>query len=79
VFGPQGDPYVTATEQSLARHGVSYEKFDVKEQRRRYPMMSLPDNYELVLDKSGGMLRADKMLRAYHVSQIKIIHFSQTP
>lgn len=65
VFGPKGHPFVSGTEECLKRHGVPHDKFGVEEQRRRYPKLWLPSNYEVVLDKSGGMLRADKMLQAF--------------
>ncbi|XP_045172075.2 peroxisomal sarcosine oxidase-like [Mercenaria mercenaria] len=64
IFGPKGHPFVADTEKCLKRHGAPHEKFGVDEQRKRYPKLSLPSDYELVLDKTGGMLRADKMLQA---------------
>lgn len=67
VFGPKGDPFVSGAEECLSRHGVAHDKFGVDEQRRRYPKFWLPSNYEVVLDKSGGILRADKMLKAFQV------------
>lgn len=67
VFGPRGHEFVTGSEECLRRHKVDFEKFDVAEQRKRYPKLACPQDFEFVLDKSGGVLRADKVLRAFQV------------
>ena len=69
MFGPEGDPFVSGAEECLARHNAPHDKFGVDEQLRRYPKLSLPSNYRLVLDKTGGVLRADKMLQAFQVKK----------
>lgn len=67
VFGPRGHPFVDGSEDCLRRHKVDFEKFNVAEQRRRYPRLAFPPDFEFVLDKSGGVLRADKVLQAFQV------------
>jgi len=67
VFGTRDHNFVTGSESSLRRHNVEFDKFGVDEQRRRYPRMSCPEDFAFVLDKSGGVLRADKMLQAFQV------------
>ncbi|XP_045173792.2 peroxisomal sarcosine oxidase-like [Mercenaria mercenaria] len=64
-YGPKGGSLVTESKQCLTDYHVPHETFDVKEQRKRYPHIELPDNYEFVLEKTGGILRADKMLSAF--------------
>lgn len=66
-LGPKDDPFLSGTQSSLKKYGSPYEKFDEQEQRRRYPNMSFPRNFEFVLDKNGGILRADRMLHAFQV------------
>ena len=67
VFGDKDDEFVKETESALIRHNVPHDTFMASEQRRRYPNMRTPDNFGFVLDKSGGVLKADKILQAYQV------------
>jgi len=72
VFGRPDDPFTCETEKCLRRFHVPFEKLDSGEQRRRYPGMQFPDDFVYILDKTGGVLRADKMLQAFQVSNIVI-------
>ncbi|XP_052800944.1 peroxisomal sarcosine oxidase-like isoform X2 [Mya arenaria] len=65
VFGRYDDPFTVGTEDCLRRFNVPFEKFGSAEQRRRYPGMEFPKDFTFVLDKTGGVLRADKMLQAF--------------
>lgn len=67
MIAPKSDNHVTETTKCLERFGIPHDYFDVKEQRKRYPNLSFSNDFEFVLDKSGGLLRADKMLRAFQV------------
>ncbi|WAR04003.1 SOX-like protein [Mya arenaria] len=67
VFGRYDDPFTVGTEDCLRRFNVPFEKFGSAEQRRRYPGMEFPKDFTFVLDKTGGVLRADKMLQAFQV------------
>lgn len=51
----------------MRRHNVDFEKFDVTGQLKKFPNLSFPADFEFVLDKSGGVLRADKVLKAFQV------------
>ncbi|XP_045171940.2 peroxisomal sarcosine oxidase-like [Mercenaria mercenaria] len=72
TFGEKGDALVSQTEQSLKRYKFPYNKFDAEEQRKMYPNLSLPNNFECLLDRSGGVLKADKMLKVY---QDQFVHY----
>lgn len=67
VISPKSENYVTYTKKCLESYGIPHDHFNVQEQRKRYPELSFSDNFEFVLDKSGGLLRADKMLKAFQV------------
>ena len=69
IVGPKGkDPFLEDTRAALLRHNVSHETFGVGMAKRIYPGLSYPSNYEFLLDKSGGLLMADKMLQAFQVN-----------
>ena len=67
MIGPRGNHCVEGSRSALVRHNVPHEVFGAEEMKRRYPGVSYPSNYECVLDKTGGMLMADKMLKAFQV------------
>ncbi|XP_052256446.1 peroxisomal sarcosine oxidase-like isoform X2 [Dreissena polymorpha] len=71
VFGRPDDPFTSCTEECLQRFGVPFDKMDSVEQRRRYPSMAFPDDFNFILDKSGGVLRADKMLQAFQAQFVR--------
>ena len=75
VIGPRGKA-LENSKSALIRHGVQHEVFGVEEMRKRYPGLEFPFNYEFVLDKSGGILMADKVLNAFQV-QIQQTFFQQ--
>ncbi|KAL4223769.1 hypothetical protein ACF0H5_017235 [Mactra antiquata] len=61
----KGRNFVKETIRCLERFNVPHEKFNVARQRVMYPQLSFEDEHEFVLDHSGGVLRADKMLGAF--------------
>lgn len=65
-----------ATISSLSRNGIKYDILTPGDQRDRYPMLSLPPDYVGVFDYSGGVLRADKALRAFQVTTYTIVSCS---
>lgn len=66
IIGPKGkNPFLIDTKAALVRHNVSHETFGVETAKKIYPGLSYPSNYEFLLDKSGGLLMADKMLKAF--------------
>ncbi|XP_060597744.1 peroxisomal sarcosine oxidase-like [Ruditapes philippinarum] len=65
AFGPKDHPFVSGAVEALSRHGAPHDVFNVEEQRRRYPYLALPSDFKVVLDKTGGLLRADKILQAF--------------
>ena len=68
IIGPKGkDPFLIDTKAAMVRHNVPHETFGVDTAKTIYPGLSYPSNYEFLLDKSGGLLMADKMLKAFQV------------
>lgn len=65
TFGADGDDGVVGSEDCLKRHKMKYDKMNDKEAKKRYPMLSYPENYIFLLDYSGGILRSDKALKAF--------------
>lgn len=71
IIGPKGESFLEANRSAMVRHQVSHETFGVDTVNKLYPGLSYPSNYEFVLDKSGGMLMADKMLKAFQSQFIR--------
>lgn len=71
IIGPKGESFLEGTRSALARHQVAHETFGVETINKIYPGLSYPSNHEFVLDKSGGMLMADKMLNAFQKQFIR--------
>ena len=69
VIGPRGKA-VENSKSALIRHGVQHEVFGTAEMRRRHPGVNFPSDYEFVLDKTGGILMADKVLKAFQVDNL---------
>lgn len=65
IIGPRGNPCLEGSKSALVRHDVEHETFGVSEMKKRYPGLGFPSDYEFILDKSGGILMADKMLKAF--------------
>ncbi|XP_045172453.2 peroxisomal sarcosine oxidase-like [Mercenaria mercenaria] len=65
VIGPRTADFLSKTKSCLKRYGIPHDQFDIYEQRKRFPALSFRDDFEFVLDKSGGLLRSDKILQAF--------------
>ncbi|XP_052700155.1 peroxisomal sarcosine oxidase-like isoform X4 [Crassostrea angulata] len=73
----QGNSYMKATISSLSRNGIKYDILTPGDLRDRYPMLSLPPDYVGVFDYSGGVLRADKALRAFQTVLILVLYWKE--
>ena len=71
-MGSTDNIFVNGTIQSLRKHNMAMDILDSAQAKARYPMVSFPDNFRFVLDHSGGILRADKALKAFQVSVYSI-------
>ncbi len=67
AIGPYKGEFLEDNANSLRRNNAEFQYLNPDEMRRCYPMLSYPDNYGGIVDKDGGILRADKALRAYQV------------
>nr|XP_022332549.1 peroxisomal sarcosine oxidase-like [Crassostrea virginica] len=63
--------FMKATVASLSRHGIRHDILTPGDLRSRYPMLALPEDYIGVFDYSGGVLRADRALRAFQTLFVK--------
>lgn len=63
--------FIKGTIASLSRHCIKHDILAPGDLRDRYPMLSLPPDYVGVFDYSGGVLRADKALRAFQTLFVK--------
>ncbi|XP_063415732.1 peroxisomal sarcosine oxidase-like [Mytilus trossulus] len=65
TMGSTDNIFVNGTIQSLRKHNMAMDILDSTQAKARYPMVSFPDDFRFVLDHSGGILRADKALKAF--------------
>lgn len=63
----EGNEFVDGTIKSLKNHNMTMDIMNSTEAKSRFPMISFPDDFTFVLDHSGGILRADKALKAFQV------------
>lgn len=75
-FGPRGSSYLTDFESCLRRNNLDFEKIDVTGQLKRFPKLSFPADFEFIIEKCGGILWANKVLKALQVSVVHWLTFS---
>ncbi|XP_038615732.1 peroxisomal sarcosine oxidase isoform X2 [Tachyglossus aculeatus] len=64
VLGRAENPEFQALRDSLAQHGITHQALPPEELQRRFPGIRVPGGEEGILEQSGGVLFADKALRA---------------
>ena len=68
VFGESNAPYVVTTAESLRQANIAHEVFTGHEAKRRYPhQLKIPDTYMCVREEDGGILYAQRALKAVQV------------
>lgn len=70
TMGAPGDTFTMGTIRCLQRHGIPHQVMDYQGVKQAYPMIEFPRDYTFVVDKSGGILRADKALISYQVRTV---------
>lgn len=69
-IGQRGEHFLDETVDCLRRHGIPFDKLDDAEFRTRYPVFSYSSDIGgAVIDKSAGLLLAE---RALHAVQVKL-------
>ena len=58
---------VDDVEKSLTKLGSAHERLDGLGLKRRFPMLSYSNQATAILDPDGGILKADKGLKAFQV------------
>lgn len=66
-IGRADNDFIKTTIESMRKHNLSMDILNSKDAKVKYPMISYPEDYTFVLDHSGGILRADKCLKAFQV------------
>ncbi|XP_048738574.2 peroxisomal sarcosine oxidase-like [Ostrea edulis] len=66
TMGSADDKFTMGTIRCLQCHGIPHQTMDYNQMKRAYPMIEFPRDFTFVIDKSGGILRADKALMSYH-------------
>ena len=69
VIGKSDHSYIKDTMTSLTNHKVDFQKYDSTTIKTKFPMFKYPDDYVYVLEKGGGVLKADKILNAFQVNR----------
>ncbi|XP_001510684.2 peroxisomal sarcosine oxidase isoform X1 [Ornithorhynchus anatinus] len=64
LLGRAENPEFQAMRDSLAQHGVAHQALPPEELRRHFPGIRVPGGEEGLLEQSGGVLFADKALKA---------------
>ncbi|XP_004593982.2 peroxisomal sarcosine oxidase [Ochotona princeps] len=64
LLGMAGNPELKATEATLSSHGLDHQYLSSEELKQHFPNIRVTKGEVGLLDKSGGVLYADKALRA---------------
>lgn len=70
-IGEKDNDFVNTTIKSMRKHNLPLDILNSDEIKTKYPMITYPDDFMYVLDHVGGILRADKALKAFQV-RIKV-------
>lgn len=70
-IGRADNDFIKTTIESMRKHNLSMDILNSKDAKVKYPMISYPEDYTFVLDHSGGILRADKCLKAFQEQFVK--------
>lgn len=64
-IGEKDNDFVNTTIKSMRKHNLPLDILNSDEIKTKYPMITYPDDFMYVLDHVGGILRADKALKAF--------------
>ncbi|XP_060703923.1 peroxisomal sarcosine oxidase [Hemiscyllium ocellatum] len=64
VLGKEGNPEFRAMKSTLVNNQIPMESFTSEQLSRRFPAVNLPKEESAVLDKSAGILYADRALKS---------------
>lgn len=72
LLGMKENPELKTIQATLSRHGVEHQYLPFEELKQRFPNIQLARGEVGLLDKSGGVLYADKALRVLQVIQCSL-------
>ncbi|XP_078010919.1 peroxisomal sarcosine oxidase isoform X2 [Phascolarctos cinereus] len=64
ILGRKEEAEFRTTQDNLSKHGVEHKYFNWEEMKRRFPNIQLPPGHGGIWESSGGVLCADKALKA---------------
>ncbi|XP_003469757.1 peroxisomal sarcosine oxidase [Cavia porcellus] len=64
VLGMEGNPELETMQATMSRHGIEHQRLSSEELKQCFPNLRLTRGEVGLLDKTGGVLYADKALRA---------------
>jgi len=67
VFGDAAIDFTHQVARTLASLNVPYRQYNATELREKFPMFRFDSGQVGVYDPQGGLIRADRALRAYQV------------
>ncbi|XP_048412659.2 peroxisomal sarcosine oxidase [Stegostoma tigrinum] len=67
VLGKEGNPEFQAMKSTLVKNQIPMESFTREQFSQRFPAVDLPEEESAVLDKSAGILYADRALKSLQV------------
>lgn len=65
TMGGKANNFVETTIKYMKKHNQPMTILTSDEAKIKYPMISYPDDFTFIVDHSGGILRADKALKAF--------------
>ncbi len=60
--GPEGHPMMNGVASAALQHGLDYETLARADAMRRFPGFSMPDGWQAIYERRGGVLQADRCL-----------------
>ena len=71
VFGDAAIEYTRKVARSLASLNAPYRQYNATELREKFPMFRFDSGHVGVYDEQGGLIRADRALRAFQVTGLQ--------
>lgn len=66
VFGPKGESdFVAETMEAAAEHSLSVDLLEGDEINKRWPGITVPENYNAIFEPNSGVLFSENCIRAY--------------
>jgi sarcosine oxidase len=71
-FGTNDNPTMVGVRKSAELYHVPIHNYDIKEQRKRWPMFRLPDNFEAILEPDAGFVTPERTISGFAAEAEKL-------